>query len=498
MTGLKTELAVGIFVLVVIAMLSFMTFKVTDFEWGARDGYVVYAYFENTSGLDEQTKIRIAGVDAGVIQKIELQDGTAKLTLRMYPSVKLYSDAAAAIKASGILGDKFLSMETGKKEPFLKDGDTIKNIREVVEVDDLMTSVADVSKSINTLVSEINDTIADEEVKQSMKETILNLRDITKALKETIENNDEKLTSILDRVDSLVASLDDLMRTNKQPMTETVSNLNKFSQSLKTDGPELIKNLTKAAEDLKLLLEESRPSLTAFSNKAASTMTALSNITSSLEKGEGTLGKLLKDDRLYVSLTNAATGISNTVSKIERFRTFITFQGEYLTRETDGKGYFYVTLQPRENKYYILGVVADPAGSISVSETTTNGALVREEKRKTSLEFTAQFARRFKDTVLRIGLTESTFGVGADYFLFSDKLKFTADAWDFSEDEYNSRGPHVKAGADYFVFKQVFISGGIDNIFNTKRRGAYIGGGIRFEDEDFKYIFGTVPKIPGQ
>ena len=46
-------------------------------------------------------------------------------------------------------------------------------------------------------------------------------------------------------------------------------------------------------------------------------------------------------------------------------------------------------------------------------------------------------------------------------------------------------------GLDYRVFKFVFVSAGIDNLLNSSRRGIYVGGGIKFEDEDFKYIFGN-------
>ncbi|MEK6582957.1 MAG: MCE family protein, partial [Nitrospirota bacterium] len=70
--------------------------------------------------------------------------------------------------------------------------------------------------------------------------------------------------------------------------------------------------------------------------------------------------------------------------------------------------------------------------------------------------------------------------------------------WDFSNDEDGAKNPHAKVGVDYFIFKNVFLSAGADNIFNKKRRGAYVGAGLKFEDEDVKYLFGTIPKIPGR
>ena len=214
--------------------------------------------------------------------------------------------------------------------------------------------------------------------------------------------------------------------------------------------------------------------------------------------GEGSIGKLVKDDRLYESLNKAAEGVNKQLGAIDRFRTFITFQADYLTKPKDAKGQFYVTLQPKPDKYYIFGIVGDPVANVTTTTTTTNGSTVKEEKAEKKIEFTAQFAKRFQDLALRIGLTENTLGVGADYFFLKDKAKLTADVWDFAKDEEGSKQPHVKVGVDYYIFKHIFLSAGGDNILNKKRRGAYVGAGVRFEDEDLKYLFGTVPRVPGK
>jgi len=178
---------------------------------------------------------------------------------------------------------------------------------------------------------------------------------------------------------------------------------------------------------------------------------------------------------------------------------FVNFQTEYLIKPEEAKGYFYVTLQPKPDKYYILGVVGDPIGRVTTKETLTTTpagtTTVKEEEIEKKIEFTAQIARRFKDVALRIGLTENTFGVGGDYFFDNDRGKVTADIWDFSNDEEGSDNPHIKVGVDYFVFKHLFLSAGADNILNKKWSGGYAGVGLRFEDEDLKYLFGTMPKI---
>ncbi|MBS1115031.1 MAG: Mammalian cell entry related domain protein, partial [Nitrospirae bacterium] len=178
-------------------------------------------------------------------------------------------------------------------------------------------------------------------------------------------------------------------------------------------------------------------------------------------------------------------------------RTFITLQADYLTRPRDVKGSFSVTLQPRPDKYYILGVVGDPLGSVKTTETyiSPGDVYVKEEEIKKRVEFTAQFAKRFGDVAVRVGLTENTFGMGGDYFFNNNQGKVTTDVWDFSNDEEKSKNPHVKVGVEHFIFKNIFLSAGVDNIFNTKWRGGYVGMGVRFEDEDFKYLLGTIPRV---
>jgi len=493
MRRLSTELKVGFFALFVLAILTYMTFKVGGFEWIKKEGFTVYVYFKNIAGLDEKTKIKVAGVDAGVIQKIELSDGVARLTLRMDTKVKLYSDASAAIKATGLLGDKYLEVKIGSKEPYLKSGDTIKNVTEVVDIDDMARNLSEVSANINKLAMSLNESLGTEEAKQSLKESVLNLRDITANVNSMITTNDRRLGDVLDNINNLTASINDLVKTNKEPLTTAMSNFKDFSGTLKSDGPGLIANLNKATKELKELVEENRISI-------KSTTESFENIAKKIDSGEGTLGKLVKDDRLYESINRAAEGVDKTIGAIERFRTFITFQADYLTKQKDGKGYFYVTLQPRPDKYYIFGVVGDPLGRVTTKETVTTDSSgttrVKEEKTEREIEFTAQFAKRFKDVALRIGLTENTFGLGGDYFFYNDRGKVTADIWDFSHDEQGARSPHLRVGVDYFIFKHLFVSAGADNILNKNWRGGYAGIGMRFEDEDLKYLFSTMPRIP--
>ena len=469
-----------------------MTFKVGGLDWVKEEGNIYVVYFKNIAGLDEKTKLKIAGVDAGFIEKIELHEGVAKMTVRVQKEVRMFSDASASIKATGLLGDKYLEIKPGSKEPALKNGDTIQDVLEIVDIDDMVRKLSKVSENVSTLVTALNEALGTEDAKRSMRETVTNLSHITANLNETIVVNDVKMRNVLDNIKTLTASLNELVDKNREPITDTVGNLREFSANLKTDGPELIANLNKATKELREMVEENKPAV-------KSTVESLDRITKQIDQGEGTLGKLVKDERLYENITKAAENVDRTFGAIDRFRTFITFQAEYLNKIEDGKGYFYITLQPRPDRYYILGAVGDPLGRVTTTETekTVNGVTTREKKEKTKqeIEFTAQYAMRHKDVALRLGLTENTFGAGADYFFHQDRGKITVDAWDFSNDEENSKNPHIRAGVDYFIFKNLFVSAGIDNIMNSKWRGGYAGVGLRLEDQDLKYIMGSIPAV---
>ncbi|MBI5100294.1 MAG: MCE family protein [Nitrospirae bacterium] len=471
MTGISTEIKVGIFAIFAIAVLGFMTFRAGGLEWAKTRGYAVNILFNNTAGLDEKTKVKVAGIDAGVIEGIDLVKGRARVRLRLDKDIVLYKNATASIKSSGLLGDKFLSINIGTQDqPQLKDGDTIENVREVIDIDDLALHFLRFAQNFSDLTASLNDILGSEESKESVKQSIRNLKDITDSLRLGIDVNDLKLRKTLDNISSLTGSLSRLVDGS----SHAVANISDFSGTLKTSGTDLVLDLNKAVREFREIVEENRPAV-------KSAVASLDSITGTINRGEGSIGKLVRDDKLYDSVSKAAEGLNRTLSTIDRFRTFITFQADYLTKPKGTKGQFYLTLQPSAENYYVFGVVADPAG-----KTGPGGELSNR------VEFTAHLARRFGNAALRLGVTENTFGAGGDYFMDKDRWKISADVWDFSKNEEQAKRPHVKVGMNYFVFKDIFLSAGMDNILNKKGRGGYLGVGVRFEDEDFKYLLGSM------
>ena len=485
----STELKVGIFAILVIILLSYMTFKIGGLPLLWEKGYRLYVEFDDISGLDEQSRIKIAGVEAGVVEKINLKEGRARITLLINRDIKIYKDAVASLRMTGLLGDRYLSIATGTPgRPLYKSGDVIENTRPAADIDMLANRLSEAAGYLSNLSKNLQDIFGEGE-KSALKEAIQNLRVVTNNLKEISSDNKEPLRK-------LIAQLEDFSETLSTKGPGVIDDISVMARNLGEKGPELMDNLNRVANELDMILKENKYAFKESMENIRITSESTSSIARKLDEGEGTLGKLLKEDELYNSLTKISNEAGKSLDVVGRLRTFMDFHSEYNTSESEWKGYFDLTLQPDKDKYYILGIVSDPMGSVRTTETTIDNVTVKEEEVESKIEFTALFARRFDDFALRVGLMENTFGFGADYYLLNEKVRLKFDMWDFSAKEAEADKAHAKVGLDYRIFKYVFVSGGVDNLLNSNRRGIYVGGGLKFEDKDFKYLFGSAPGIP--
>lgn len=464
---ISRELKVGLFVILVIAALGFMTFKIGDYDFHKGGGYSVYIYFNNASGLDSRTKVRVNGVEAGFIQDIALVEERVRVKVRMYGHIKLLSDAAAAIKMAGMLGDKFLEINPGTQTPYLKDGDTISSTTGVTDIDGLIRNLARVSIEISKLTAHVDNVMGDEDTKLALKETVLGLREAGRNLNKAIVNNDESIKKTTDSIRRLSLALEDMVKGNRDAVNTAVANINELSAALKSQGPDALKNINSAAAGINDTVTENRPAL-----KRA--VDNLEKIINKIESGEGSAGKLIKDDRLYESVTKTSDSIYKKLSALDRFRLYLTLRGDYYSRHEEGRADFNVTLRPDSSHYLIMGLSSDPLG------------YGPDSTRQRKTYFSGQIGKRFseseyfKNTVLRAGVVENSFGGGVDQYFLNDRVRVYFDAFRFGRDESDARNPRLRAGADYYIHKNIFISAGMDDIINSKRQSVFMGGGVTF------------------
>ncbi|HKP00792.1 MAG TPA: outer membrane lipid asymmetry maintenance protein MlaD [Nitrospiraceae bacterium] len=135
----KLEMVVGVFVLVGLLCLAYLSVKLGKLELIGGGVYEVEAQFNSASGLKPGSAIEIAGVEVGRVRGITLNQDRAMVKLAVNDTIKLYTDTIASIKTRGIIGEKFLALSPGGGGDPLKPGDTIRDTESGLDLEELVS-----------------------------------------------------------------------------------------------------------------------------------------------------------------------------------------------------------------------------------------------------------------------------------------------------------------------------------------------------------------------
>lgn len=138
MNQTRTELIVGIFVMVGIICLGYLAIRLGKLEVLGNSGYMIYADFASVAGLKPGDPVEIAGVKVGKVEAISLVEDRARLAFRIDPYVKLQDDTIASVRARGLIGDKFVLLSPGASEKLLGPGDKIRETESPLDISELI------------------------------------------------------------------------------------------------------------------------------------------------------------------------------------------------------------------------------------------------------------------------------------------------------------------------------------------------------------------------
>jgi len=465
MGKLSAEAKVGLLVLGSSVILLWMTMMVGKFDFGKPEGYRVAAVFDTVSGLDLKAAVRMAGVQVGTVEIVELEDSKARVILRIDPGVKIPRGTEVAVKTMGLLGDKYVDLiprhraEPGQagqeRSGFYKEGDRIERSVASSDADQLITKLSAIADDIKQVTGSLRNVFGSQRGEKSLEDILHDLRQTTANIKEFSHALSGDGSELVVRMNELVRNLNGMVNDNKDNLKVTMENVREASKN------------------------------------AEMALASIENVTKKIDRGEGTLGKLVNEDSMYSNIDSAAKGISDYVSKVERLKTTVAFRNEYMFSES--KSYFTLELKPKMDQYYIVEVLTDPFGRYDKTVSVNNGVTSVNETYKDKLKFSLEFAKRWGNLAVRMGIMESEGGIGGDLFAFDDRVKFSLDAWNFNSKEPNNLNTHMKATATWHISKLLFVNGGYDNFLNSSRASGFAGVGLRFDDDDMKYLMGSVP-----
>ncbi|OQB64755.1 MAG: mce related protein [Bacteroidetes bacterium ADurb.Bin141] len=282
---ISNEVKVGIAVVITIAGLiwGLNYLKGTDLFATTNKYFVVY---NNVNGIVKSNPVIMNGYKIGQVDKIEYtkdKSGRLVVTLKIDDNIFVPKSSNAVIVSSDLLGSKAIELEFGNDGTPAKNGDTLvgdveSGLTEQIKplknkAEGLVTSLDSLSFALSQLLNDNS--------RNSLNKTFSNLEKISSGLDQLINSENSRLRSFITNADGVAGNLN----KNSNNINDILKNVNSLSDSL------------------------SRLQLNATIERLNNTVNELNSVLSKIDKGEGSLGKLVNNDSLYVNLNNASANL---------------------------------------------------------------------------------------------------------------------------------------------------------------------------------------------
>lgn len=453
------DFKVGLFFLAVVIIIAVMSIRVSEDPSYMGPSKTVTFFLDDASGLVVNSAVKTAGISIGVIRSIQLHKGLARVSIVLPANVPLYKSARIEIRASGILGDRHVELLPGDPDDgLLADGDQILEVDDKGSLDALVNEVGKITSAVNNVAVTLQKSIQGEgDRSSSLGRIVNNIENVTADLSEITGSNKGDLRKIVSRLDSISETID------------------QFVSSESDDG-------------FKASFRRASSSL----SRIDTTLQNLEEISGKVNRGEGTIGRLINDESTIDEINTAVEGVSMIVGQAVQVQTTVDFHSGWLSGLQSGRSVLGIKLQPGLDRYYEIAVVDDRLGSFDRTRTQQTvdgtGPVVTETTRNNlnDIRFTALFAKNIYRVTLKGGLIESSGGIGLDYRFFKDKLLLSAQLFKFSD-------PNISAYMRYNLAKSFYLIGGVyDAANNSGYYSSFLGAGITLTNDDFNLLVGAL------
>lgn len=458
---MKLEAKIGLFVVMALSALLVLSTQVTSLgKWG-REGYRISAYVDDASGIEKHTHVLMNGVTIGDVEEILIEGKQVKLTLMIDEKFKVPSDSAVIVAQESLLGSKVINIVVGDSATSLVEGGKLIQSKRYASFDQTSDSVNAAAKELELLLKDFRSTL-DEEHRKAIQDMIIAFRNVGVNLDGVIVENRDDLHEAIVNFRTMSAGFSQTADTVNKDLPAIMARINSLttridniSGSMEQKLPEAVDKFVKIEDNVSAILTENRASL----------KDTIATAGTFFKTGEEAFGKI---DSLLSNFTTSELQVA--------------MHTDYMVRDGYGKVYLGVNYLPNPETYYMFDLISTDDYKDSVP--------VKHQKGETY--YSLQYGKRFDNTLLRFGAIESTGGIGVDYFMNHDKLKFSAEAFDFNAvNDFRSQRAHLKAQVRYQMLKHLELYGGWDNFLNPQSQNIFLGLGLRFIDNDLKYTLGA-------
>ena len=476
-------------------------YKSADFFEGDTKTY--YALADDAMGLLRDSNILVSGVVVGKLERIGLENGKAKFTLKISKEVPVYGNAKLEKVMESMLGTYVLVLEPGDSSaPLLKESDYVKNVKTDSGMTAAMNKVTEIMEKTDALMEKV----MERENQEKLNKIIDMLVRTTENTTQNVEGSMKMLSSVLKDMSEVMQKVNARSDTEMEKLSKILENTLKVTDRIAelSDGKDekLNQTLDDLRNSLKLIADELAASRGAMQDVRDITSN-VNQITEKVANGEGTVGKLLTDEKLYEDIVKVSDKLTDYADTLLGMKVYVDAHSNYMVFNNAFKTYFDITLQPRQDRFYLLGVVDDPRGNVSHTTTThvtdVDGTQYIVEDDKTvvtdKLKFNLQIGRIFGPVALRGGIFQNKAGFGIDYNPWK-YVSLSAEIFDFGSG--GAPQLRVQGLARPFLwtmepFSWLYITAGGEDLINGER-DLYFGLGLRFNDDDLKSVVSSVPK----
>ena len=273
------ETRIGLFVALTVLAAAIILERVGSFETFQR-GRQVNALFSEIQDLKIGDRVKMAGVEVGRVQSIQLTNNKVLVVMKVRPTAEIKTDSTATIKFMGLMGQNFVAVDFGTPR-----GEASKEGQYIAT-----TEQADLSAIMQKL-----DNVAG-----------------------GVEKMTESFTGF--KIDTFLGPLRDFIANTKDPLSATISNMQTMTLEVSTQISQGKGTLGKLLKD-EALYNTALNSLSNLQDTATeikATVTDARKVVDQVNSGQGTVGKLVKDEKLYRETTESMTNLKEILQKVNQ------------------------------------------------------------------------------------------------------------------------------------------------------------------------------------
>ncbi len=286
----EIKLGMAVFAAVIVFVGGVIYLRGVDFQ---KREYTLTILYNNVNGLQEGNPITIAGLAVGKVEDLKLVGTAIAVKVQIQNKVLFPVDSKAFIKSSSLMGGKLIAIVPGIESDMLHNGDTLTGSYEA-DLTELTSTLAPISSNVLGILERVNTTF-DEKTRHNIQNILSDVNHSSAELERIIHDEGLRLDYAIGNFGTFSANL-----------SRFAMNLDSIALSQRTNLDTSMATIRIVAANLQLASENLK-----------STTQSLDVVLAKIEKGQGTLGKLVHEEKLYNDIDSLASNLNLLVKDLK-------------------------------------------------------------------------------------------------------------------------------------------------------------------------------------